>query len=133
MIRSTLLKKQKRTKRRSNHVRRVIRGDARVASGLSVFRSCKHISAQVIDDVHWTHLGLGNDHRQGALERVVRQEQDRTSRASSVAEIAKLARDAGVEAVVFDRGASKYHRGGSRPSPTLPARVASSSERPTCP
>ena len=74
---------------------------------LSVHRSCKHISAQVIDDrtgrtlcaVTTTAKALG-DELSGKTK---------TERATVVGrEIARKAIEAGVEAVVFDRGATRF-------------------------
>ena len=74
---------------------------------LSVHRSCKHISAQVIDDstgrtlcaVTTTAKALAGDLAG----------KTKTERATLVGkEIARKAREAGVEAVVFDRGATRF-------------------------
>ncbi len=103
---STLLKQKRRT-RRAFHIRNRIRSSAS-APRLSVFRSTKHISAQVIDDTKGEtlcavtstckKLGASLDGK------------TKTARAAVVgAEIARLAREKGVDRVVFDRGASKYH------------------------
>jgi large subunit ribosomal protein L18 len=94
-------------KRRKHHVRsKLLRKSERPR--LSVFRSCKHISAQVIDDhagrtlcaVSSTSKSLSGD----------LSGKTKSERAAVVGrEIARKAREAGVEAVVFDRGASRYH------------------------
>jgi len=73
---------------------------------LSVFRSLKHIYAQVIDDSRGMTLASASSNEvklRGA-------DGAKTSRAQSVgALIAQRARDAGVEKVVFDRGGYIYH------------------------
>ena len=71
---------------------------------LAVFRSLKHIYAQVIDDdsgrtlasVNWT---------EGDLRSLKPMEQ--ASKAGSL--LAERAKAAGVETAVFDRGGSQYH------------------------
>ena len=107
MSKANTLLKQKRRSRRSNHVRNRIRAGA-TTPRLSIFRSTKHISAQVIDDVQGktlcavssTSKKLGGD-----LDG-----KKKTEKAAVVgAEIARLAKEKGIEQVVFDRGFSKYH------------------------
>ena len=75
---------------------------------LSVNRSTKHISAQVIDDAAGKTLAAATTTAKalsGDLEGKTKSE-----RAAVIgAEIARRAKDAGVEAVVFDRGAAQYH------------------------
>lgn len=99
--------KSKRQDRRRNHVRRGIKMHSDRAR-LSVHRTIKHIYAQVIDDekgVTVCAVGTGSkafiDANSGKTK---------TQRAAAVgSEIARLAKEKGVEEVVFDRGYSKYH------------------------
>jgi large subunit ribosomal protein L18 len=74
---------------------------------LSVFRSSRHISAQVIDDTAGRTLAAAS-----TLERDLRQ-QGPTGNVAAAAQVGRLvaerARQAGVEAVVFDRGGFLYH------------------------
>ena len=75
---------------------------------LSVFRSSKHIYAQVIDDESGRTLAAAS-----TLEKDLR-EQLKTGADRAAAEqvgkrIAERAKAAGVEAVVFDRGGYLYH------------------------
>ena len=75
---------------------------------LSVNRSSKHISAQIIDDAQGRTLAAVTSTAKalaGDLEGKTKTE----CAAFIGAEIARRAKDAGVEAVVFDRGASRYH------------------------
>ncbi len=71
---------------------------------LSVFRSNKHIFAQIIDDEQRKTLASFNDmklkDKKGSKSEIA---------AEVGANLAKLAKKAGVEVVVFDRGAYKYH------------------------
>lgn len=72
---------------------------------LSVFRSAKHIFAQVIDDAGGrTVAAFGTTGKAADMSGKTKTEQ-----AKAVgAEIAKRATEAGVKQVVFDRGNAKY-------------------------
>jgi large subunit ribosomal protein L18 len=72
---------------------------------LAVFRSAQHIYAQVIDDQAGRTLAQASD-----LEASLRESEDtKTERARQVgALLAQRAREAGLEAVVFDRGGFAY-------------------------
>ena len=90
--------------RRRLRIRRKIRGTAR-RPRLSVFRSNKHIYAQIIDDdlgrtiTQATSRNLGI---KGSCKTVeVAKQVGKT--------LAESAREAGVEEVVFDRGGYLYH------------------------
>ena len=99
--------KNVRRERRRKSVRRRL---AQTGCGvrLSVHRSSKHIYAQVIDDRSGRTLcsaGTAAKALSGELSG-----KTKTERAAVIGkEIAKRAKDAGVEQVVFDRGSSKYH------------------------
>src|SRR5487761_2010195 len=73
---------------------------------LAVFRSNRHIVAQVIDDVAGHTIAAAS-----TVEPSLRSGQ--TGNASAAAEVGRLvatrAKDKGVTAVVFDRGSSRYH------------------------
>ena len=81
---------------------------ARKANGkprLSVFRSSKNIAVQLIDDEAGRTLASAS-----SLEKDFSDKGKSTDAAAKVGElIAKRAKDAGVEAVVFDRGGYIYH------------------------
>ena len=69
---------------------------------MSVFRSNKQIYVQVIDDLSGRTLAAASSL---GMEAMPKKEQ-----AAKVGElIAKKAQDAGITAVVFDRGGNKYH------------------------
>jgi large subunit ribosomal protein L18 len=73
---------------------------------LSVFRSLKHIYAQVIDDSRGTTLAAASS----SEAKLRGADGAKTGRAKAVGElIAQRAREAGVEKVVFDRGGYLYH------------------------
>ena len=70
---------------------------------LAVFRSAKHIYAQIIDDVKGVTLV-------SASTLNVEAEGAKTDAAKAVGEaVAKKALDAGITKVVFDRGGNIYH------------------------
>jgi large subunit ribosomal protein L18 len=75
---------------------------------LAVFRSNKHISAQVIDDRAGRTLAAAS-----SVERDVRTSITRTGNVEAAALIGRLvaerAKTAGVSRVVFDRGGFLYH------------------------
>ena len=94
-------------RRRASRIRRKVKATANGRPRLSVHRSSKNIYAQVIDDERGHTLAAAStldadlkDLKTGAD----------TGAASKVGElIAKRAKEAGVERVVFDRGAYIYH------------------------
>ena len=95
--------------RRIARVRRAVRKPRRTAAlRLCVFRSSKHIYAQVIDDAG------GRDARRRLVARQgpAREAEDRR-RQGRAAEVGKLIAEravaAGVKDVVFDRGGYLYH------------------------
>jgi large subunit ribosomal protein L18 len=70
---------------------------------LSVFRSAKHIYAQVIDDTEGRTVAEANSKSLGLGG-------NKTEQAAAVGKaIAERALAAGVKKVVFDRGAYRYH------------------------
>jgi large subunit ribosomal protein L18 len=75
---------------------------------LSVFRSGKHIYAQVIDDAQGVTLAAAS-----SLEKDLRGSLKTGADSTAAAEIGKLiakrAVEKGVDAVTFDRGGYKYH------------------------
>jgi large subunit ribosomal protein L18 len=88
--------------RRHRRVRRRVLGTTE-RPRLAVFRSNRHIYAQIIDDMNGRtlasagSLGLAGD-------------DDKTEEAKRVgAEVARRAKQAGIAAVVFDRGGYQYH------------------------
>jgi large subunit ribosomal protein L18 len=95
------------TKRRAR-VRRHARGRKHVSGTasvprLAVYRSNRHVYAQLIDDVAARTLAAASDGE-------VKAEGDKTARAKAVGELlAERAKDAGIERVVFDRGGRQYH------------------------
>ncbi|GAC1410700.1 MAG: 50S ribosomal protein L18 [Actinomycetota bacterium] len=88
--------------RRHRRVRKRVAG-SQERPRLAVFRSNRHIYAQVIDDLQGHTLAAAS-----TLKLEV--EGDKKAAARKVgAELAKRAKEAGVSKVVFDRGGNQYH------------------------
>jgi large subunit ribosomal protein L18 len=88
--------------RRHLRVRKKISGTAE-RPRLSVFRSNRHIYAQLIDDLAGRTLVAASDREVAATG-------TKTERARAVGKlIAERARQAGIERAVFDRGGRLYH------------------------
>jgi large subunit ribosomal protein L18 len=95
--------KTKRTARLRRHarLRRTIGGSAD-RPRLAVYRSNRHIYAQLIDDVSAATIAAASDAEVGGDSPI--------ARAKAVGQlIADRAKDAGIRAVVFDRGGRLYH------------------------
>jgi large subunit ribosomal protein L18 len=90
--------------RRHRRVRKKVQGTTE-RPRLAVFRSNKHISAQVIDDSTGRTLASAS-----SLEADLRSSGGNVEGAKKVGELlASRAKDAGVTQVVFDRGGFRYH------------------------
>jgi large subunit ribosomal protein L18 len=92
--------------RRQRRVRKKVAGTAD-RPRLAVFRSNKHISAQLIDDATGQTLATASTYEGG-----VRSEGG-TGTVAAASKVGKLvaerATSAGVDTVVFDRGGNRYH------------------------
>jgi len=91
--------------RRHFRVRKKVAGTA-TRPRLVVTRSSRHITAQVVDDLAGHTLASAS-----TLDPTLRQaDGDKSALARQVgALVAQRAKDAGIAAVVFDRGGNKYH------------------------
>jgi large subunit ribosomal protein L18 len=93
--------------RRHARVRKKVIGNAG-RPRLAVFRSNKHISAQVIDDAAGRTLAAAS-----SVEQDVRTSITRTGNAEAATHVGRLvaerAKAAGITRVVFDRGGFLYH------------------------
>lgn len=90
--------------RRHERVRKQVVGSS-ARPRLAVFRSNRHIVAQVIDDSTGRTLAAAS-----SLEQDLRERGGNVSAATTVGErVAERAKAAGVSAVVFDRGGFRYH------------------------
>jgi large subunit ribosomal protein L18 len=98
---------QVRRQRRQHHVRRRLFGTAE-RPRLSVFRSSKHIYAQVINDASGTTLAAAS-----TLDPEIRAQKSyggNKAAASVVGRvIAERAKQAGIDKICFDRRSYKYH------------------------
>ena len=101
---------QDRTKliKRAGRTRAKLARHANGRARLSVFRSAKNISAQIIDDKQSKTLASAS-----TLEKDLKEKLGKGSNVDAASEIGKLlaerAKEAGVEEVVFDRGSYIYH------------------------
>jgi large subunit ribosomal protein L18 len=97
-----------RTLRRKATVRRGVKLAASGRARLSVFRSSKHIYAQVIDDVKGTTLAAAS-----SIEKDMRGSLKTGANVDAAKAVGKLvaqrAIEKGVKDVVFDRGGYLYH------------------------
>ena len=91
--------------RRHLRVRKKVSGTT-ARPRLVVTRSSRHIFVQVVDDVEGRTLASAS-----TMESDLRgHDGDKTAKARKVGElIGQRAKDAGVEAVIFDRGGNRYH------------------------
>ena len=94
--------------RRRARLRFALRRKASGRPRLSVFRSGKHIYAQVIDDSAGRTLAAASS-LDRALRESLRTGADKDAAAAVGKLVAERALAAGVSAVVFDRGAYLYH------------------------
>jgi large subunit ribosomal protein L18 len=98
----------KTSQRRTARVRRSLKRAANGRVRLSVFRSSKHIYAQLIDDANGVTLASAS-----TMDKDVRSDIGNGGNREAAAKIGELiavkAKDAGVNQVVFDRGPYLYH------------------------
>jgi len=97
-----------RTVRRRATVRRAVKAAANGRVRLSVFRSSKHIYAQVIDDIKGVTLAAAS-----SIEKDLRGNLKTGANVDAAKAVGKLvaqrATEKGVKNVVFDRGGYLYH------------------------
>ena len=102
-------RKGREAARRRRHMR--VRKNLRITKDrprLSVFRSLKHIYAQVIDDIEGQTLAAASTLDPEVREQVAGLK--KSEQAKVVGEIlARRSKARGIEKVVFDRGGYKYH------------------------
>ena len=96
--------KSNRRARIKKRIRKNISGTS-TRPRLSVFRSNKHIYAQVIDDVKGVTITSASSHVKDSAQKV-----NKTDQAKLIGkEIAENASKAGIKEVVFDRNGYLYH------------------------
>lgn len=101
-------KAKKLFQRRRDRIRSNLRRSANGRPRLSVFRSSKHIYAQVIDDTNGLTLASASSIEKdlrGAMKSGA--DTDAASKVGTL--IAERAKSAGIKDVVFDRGGYRYH------------------------
>jgi large subunit ribosomal protein L18 len=103
-----MVKPAERFLRRRRRTRAALRKRGHGQPRLTVFRSSKHIYAQVIDDEAGRTLAAAS-----TLDKTLRGElktgADRAAAEQVGRLLAERAKAAGVEAVIFDRGGYRYH------------------------
>ena len=94
--------------RRSRRVRHTLKRVANGRARLSVFRSSKHIHAQLIDDIKGETLAAAS-----SLEKTMREGRKTGANIEAAKAVGKLiaerAKQKGIKDVVFDRGGYLYH------------------------
>jgi len=99
--------KKRRNQRRRWHVRRAASGTSE-RPRLTVYKSLRHITAQVIDDSSGQTLAYWSTASKGAAPDP--KKTSKTEAAKIVGQkVAELAKEKGVETVVFDRNRYLYH------------------------
>jgi len=99
--------KNKSRLKRHLRVRKKINGTA-VRPRLNVFRSSKHMYAQIIDDVKGVTIAAAST-QDKELQEAVKNGGNVDAARQVGALIAKRAKESGIDNVVFDRGGYLYH------------------------
>ena len=100
-----MLKERDKFQRRAQRQRTRLKASAKGKPRLSVARSSKHISVQLIDDAKGQTLASAS-----SLEKDFKTDGGKSGAAAAVGKlIAERASKAGVSEVVFDRGAYIFH------------------------
>jgi large subunit ribosomal protein L18 len=94
--------------RRAQRVRRSLAKSTGGRLRLCVFRSSKHIYAQVIDDAKGHTLAAASSLEKD-LKSTLKTGADKAAAAAVGKLLAERAKKAGVDKVVFDRGGYRYH------------------------
>jgi large subunit ribosomal protein L18 len=94
--------------RRKRRVRSALRAKSRARPRLSVFRSSKHIYAQLIDDALGRTLAAASSLEKDLKVRL-KTGADRAAAAVVGRLLAERALKIGIDCVVFDRGGYRYH------------------------
>ncbi len=98
---------KKAAQRRKRHVRKKVTGTAE-RPRLSVFRSNRHIYAQVIDDTAGATLASVST-RSKSLRGQIQKGGNKEAAAIVGEAVAKAALNVGIKCVCFDRSSYKYH------------------------
>jgi large subunit ribosomal protein L18 len=101
-------KLDKRTARRQGRVRQAVKAQAKGRARLSVFRSSKHIYAQLIDDVKGTTVASASSMEKDMRSALKTGADVEAAKAVGKA-LAERAAAKGLTDVVFDRGRYRFH------------------------
>jgi large subunit ribosomal protein L18 len=101
------VKTERAAQRRRNHVRKTVQG-TRERPRLSVFRSNRHIYAQIIDDTAGVTLVAASTQLKVVRELVAKTGNKKAAEAVGDT-LAKKALDVGIKCVCFDRNRFRYH------------------------
>ncbi|MEM8873104.1 MAG: 50S ribosomal protein L18 [Planctomycetota bacterium] len=102
-----VIAKNKRHTRRKFSIRNSVSGSPQ-RPRLSVFRSNKHIEAQIIDDIEGKTLAAASS-KQAAILGEAKHGGDLESAKKVGVAIAEKAKSAGITKIVFDRNGRRYH------------------------
>ncbi|MEW6077056.1 MAG: 50S ribosomal protein L18 [Thermodesulfobacteriota bacterium] len=106
---STVNKKMQLRQRRKNRIRKKIFGTTE-RPRLSVFRSARHVFAQIIDDTRGHTFVVASTNEKAVKENLEIAGKKKSERANYVGRLAaQRALEKGITAVVFDRGGFLYH------------------------
>ncbi len=101
---STAFDRRVARRRRHHRIRKTVAGTP-ARPRLVVFRSSRHISAQVVDDSEGRTLASASTQQAGVADGLTG-----VAAAAVVGRlVAERARDAGVQTVIFDRGGYRFH------------------------
>jgi len=101
---STAFDRRVARRRRHHRIRKTVTGTP-ARPRLVVFRSSRHISAQVVDDSEGRTLASASTQQAGVADGLTG-----VAAAEVVGRlVAERARDAGVQTVIFDRGGYRFH------------------------
>ena len=104
-----MLRKLNQFDRRKQRVRRTLAANSGGRPRLSVFRSSKHIYAQIIDDAQGPDASLPPRAWRRSLRSTLKTGADKAAATAVGKLLAERARRPGVDKVVFDRGGYRYH------------------------
>ena len=103
------MKAADRFERRGARVRYALKANGKGRLRLSVFRSGRHIYGQVIDDDAGRDPGRAPRRLDKGLRAELKTGADREAAHQVGLLLAERAKEAGIEAVMFDRGGYRYH------------------------
>ena len=93
------------SKKRTQRIRKKLKSVSRNRFRLSIYRSCRNISAQIIDDKNNKTLVAASSFKEKSTDK-----NKKSDKSAYVAELlAKKALDKKITQVYFDRGRHKYH------------------------